>query len=69
MVRSLPEYLTRGGTKSAIAESWGKTRQQVGNLVKDSPENFLVEFNPLNPKRVLKFWQVLGDKVYFEAEA
>ncbi len=73
MIRALPEYLSRGGTKSAIAEAWGKSPQYIGLLTNSEPDMFFVEFNPLNPKNVLKLWKrgykkTIDDEVYFDHE-
>ncbi len=71
MIRTLPEYLKRGGTKSAIADQWGQSRQEVGRMTKINPEIYKVEFNVMNPKQVLKFWRqeskkTVPEKVFFD---
>ena len=57
MKKTLPEYLRRGGTKTAIAECWGVSRAHVSAITKEDPASFIVDYNVMNPRRVNRFSQ------------
>ena len=56
---------------TAIAKVWGVTVQHISQLTNEKPEQYMVEFNPMNPKAVFKFsipakTVVREEKVFFE---
>lgn len=59
MKASLDDYLKRGGTKLAIANAWGKSRQTFNDYMNKRPKSegyrFTVWFNPVSPSHVWKF--------------
>ena len=77
MQKTVPEYLKRGGTKSAIAKAkgWLKERENtvsrtyIQKIVEQNPD-MIVEFDPLDPSDVLHLWvpakkKVVEKKVFF----
>jgi len=68
MIRVISEYLSRGGTKKAIAESWGVSPTYVGKMVKQHPD-LLIEFNVMTPQHVLKVWipaQQIPERILYD---
>jgi|TARA_R100001530_G_scaffold67990_1_gene48390 hypothetical protein len=55
MKMHLDRYITRGGTKTALAKACKISDTQI-TRIGQSDRGLMVEFNPMNPKHILKVW-------------